>query len=65
MPAQTGLMLSSEMLNDLLSAGILTQSEYDAISALQTSQQGMGNPPSGGPGGLCHLPADPGNILFH
>ena len=51
MPAQTGLMLSSEMLNDLLSAGILTQSEYDAISALQTSQQGMGNPPSGGPGG--------------
>ena len=36
MPAQTGLMLSSEMLNDLLSAGILTQSEYDAISALQT-----------------------------
>lgn len=51
MPAQTGLMLSSEMLNALLSAGILTQSEYDAISALQTSQQGMGNPPSGGPGG--------------
>ena len=51
MPAQTGLMLSPEMLNDLLSAGILTQSEYDAISALQTSQQGMGNPPSGGPGG--------------
>ena len=45
MPAQTGLMLSSEMLNDLLSAGILTQSEYDAISALQTSQQGMDNPP--------------------
>ena len=51
MPAQTGLMLSSEMLNDLLSAGILTQSKYDAISALQTSQQGIGNPPSGGPGG--------------
>ena len=34
-------MLPQELLDGLLNAGILTQSEYDAILALQTSEQNV------------------------
>ena len=47
--AQGGLMLSQEMLDDLLNEGIITESEYEAISELVDSTGS--NPPAGGQGG--------------